>query len=78
MEDASHVQGPEKFACQNKAVVSSCLAGHSTLTARLGKVLMYLHDFSTGGPRPFAEANGILLCRFYRPADFGGTNFPVP
>ena len=74
----THVQGPEKFACQNEAVGSSLLAGDSTLAARLGKSLMYLRDPATGVPRPFAEAKGILLYRFSYPADFGGANFPVP
>ena len=39
---------------------------------------MYLRDLATGGPRPFAEANGALLYRFSYPADFGGANFPIP
>ena len=39
---------------------------------------MYLRYLATDGPRPFAEAKGILLYRFSCPADFGGANFSVP
>jgi len=77
MRDATHVQGSEKFAGQNEAVMPSLLAGDSTSSLPSDKFvcpLIRLLQVVRVSLRKSGESFGPT----FSPADFGGANFPVP
>ena len=76
-EEPKHVQGTEKFACQNEAVISYLPAGPFTFALRIGEsYCIFLRSLQfacvplrkSGKPSRGNEG----------PADFGGANFPLP
>jgi hypothetical protein len=77
MRGAVHVQGPEKFACQNDAVFSLLPAMNSTLVMREEKSLcIYIVLFQLACV-PLRKSRGPFGGRKF-PPDFGGANFFAP
>ena len=73
----AHVQGTEKFACQNEAVLSLLLGVDSNFGYARRQILLYPLSFIPSCLRPFAEGRETVGDHS-RPADFGGANFSVP
>ena len=78
MKDAAHVQKPEKFACQNKAVVSSLLAGDSTLAARLGRFVCTYMTLPQVARVPLRKPREPYCAGFLIPPILAARIFPSP
>ena len=77
MRGTAHIQGPEKFACQNEVVLSLLTAVNSTSVIREGKSLcIYIVLFQVACV-PLRKSRGPFGGRKF-PPDFGGANFPAP
>ena len=76
-EEPKHVQGTEKFACQNEAVISYLPAGPFTFALGISEsYCIFLRSllFACVPLRKSGEPSRGNEC----PADFGGANFPLP
>ena len=78
MKKASHVQEPEKFACQNEAVVSSLRVEDSTLAAGLGKFLCTYVTLPQLARVPLRKPRELFRTSFLVPPISAAQIFPSP
>jgi hypothetical protein len=78
MKKAAHVQGPEKFACQNEAVISSLRAGDSTLAAHLRKFFCTYVTLPQVARVPLRKPSEPYCTDFLIPPILAARIFPSP